>query len=152
MNIKTLATAFILFSSVLFGHSQSSTLLLKTSGKVVIGDTSIIGTPNGYSLFVQEGILTEKLKVAVKQTSEWSDDAWDSTPTLSEVNESITDKKHLPHMPSAEDLVKSGYDVKDMDAKLLAQIEWLWQHVIKLDEENKALREKLTSLTPSSKE
>jgi hypothetical protein len=33
-----------------------------------------------------------------------------------------------------------------MDAKLLQQIEWLWQHLIKLDEENKLLKADILAL------
>jgi len=43
-------------------------LLLKTSGKVVIGDTSLISTPGPYNLYVQNGILTEKVKVALRDS------------------------------------------------------------------------------------
>ncbi len=49
-------------------------------------------------------------------------------------------------MPSAKTLVKDGYELKSMDAKLLEQIEWLWQHAIKLDKENKSLQEEITKL------
>lgn len=49
-------------------------------------------------------------------------------------------------MPSATDLVKDGYELKNMDAKLLQQIEWLWQHLIKLDEENKLLKADILAL------
>lgn len=115
-------------------------MLLKTSGKVVIGDTAQISTPGTYNLYVQNGILTEKVKVSVKSSDDWSDDAWDKTPTLEAVKNQIQTKKHLIDMPSAADVVAEGYEVSDMDAKLLQQIEWLWQHIIKLQEENKALK------------
>jgi len=121
-------------------------LMLKTSGKVVIGDTTQISTPGPYNLYVQNGILTEKVKVALRDASEWSDDAFEMTPTISEVANSIKNNKHLPQIPSAESLVKDGYELKSMDAKLLAQIEWLWQHTIKLDEENKLLRKEIEAI------
>ena len=130
----------LLFS---FGAQSQDILLLKTSGKVVIGDTSLISTPGPYNLYVQNGILTEKVKVALRDASEWSDHAFDLTPTLAEVNSSIEENNHLPNIPSAASLVQDGYELKAMDAKLLAQIEWLWQHTIKLDEENKLLRKEL---------
>jgi len=121
-------------------------LLLKTSGKVVIGDTTQISTPGPYNLYVQNGILTEKVKVALRDASEWSDDAFDATPTLQEVQNSIDRKQHLPQMPSADALVKDGYELKAMDAKLLAQIEWLWQHTIQLDKENQQLKKELAEI------
>lgn len=120
--------------------STQDILLLKTSGKVVIGDTSLISTPGAYNLYVQNGILTEKVKVALRNASEWSDDAFAHTPTLAEVDASIHKNSHLPNIPSAESLVKEGYELQSMDAKLLAQIEWLWQHTINLDAENKKLK------------
>ncbi len=129
-----------------FGAQSQDVLLLKTSGKVVIGDTSIISTPGPYNLYVQNGILTEKVKVALRDASEWSDNAFDLTPSLEEVENSIKENKHLPQIPSAESLVRNGYELKAMDAKLLAQIEWLWQHTIKLDQENKLLRKELQEI------
>ena len=137
-------TLFLLLVSI--GTQAQDILLLKTSGKVVIGDTSQISTPGPYNLYVQNGILTEKVKVALRNASEWSDHAFDKTPSLSEVETSIKNNKHLPQIPSAESLVKDGYELKSMDAKLLAQIEWLWQHTIKLDEENKLLRKEIEAI------
>ena len=139
--LSTICMLFIGFSA-----QAQDIMLLKTSGKVVIGDTSLISTPGPYNLYVQNGVLTEKVKVALRDAAEWSDDAFDHTPSLQEVNKSIVNKKHLPSMPSAEVLVKEGYELKSMDAKLLAQIEWLWQHTIQLDKENKQLRKELEEI------
>ena len=129
-----------------FSAQSQDIMLLKTSGKVVIGDTSLISTPGPYNLYVQNGILTEKVKVALRNAAEWSDDAFESTPSLEEVNNTINEKSHLPGMPSAESLVRDGYELKDMDAKLLAQIEWLWQHTIQLNKENEMLRKELDEI------
>lgn len=138
----------------LFGISTQAqdVLLLKTSGKVVIGDTSLISTPGPYNLYVQNGILTEKVKVALRDASEWSDDAFELTPSLQEVDNSIRQNKHLPNIPSANDLVQNGYEVTSMDAKLLAQIEWLWQYTIQLDKENKKLMEELEEIKKKIKQ
>lgn len=121
-------------------------LLLKSSGKVVIGDTTQIMTPGNYNLYVQNGILTERVKVALKDASEWSDDAFDKTPSLEDMEHSILTSKHLYEMPSANDLMKEGYELKEMDALLLQQIEWLWQHVIELSKKNDLLARELESV------
>ncbi len=142
--IRSFLIVCLAFSAI-YTHAQEI-MLLKTTGKVVIGDTSQITTPGNYNLYVQHGILTEKVKVSLKNTADWSDDAFDKTPTIAEVKQSIVADSHLPAMPSAADLVKSGYDVTAMDAKLLAQIEWLWQHTIRLQEDNEALRKRITVL------
>jgi len=61
--MKYVISLVILISS--FGSIWSQEImLLKTTGKVVIGDTSQISTPGDYNLFVQNGILTERVKVA----------------------------------------------------------------------------------------
>lgn len=135
----------ILFVSITFFLNAQEILMLKSSGKVVIGDTAQISTPGNYNLYVQNGILTERVKVSLKSTADWADDAFEKTPSLSMVSESINNNQHLIDMPSAADLVKDGYELKSMDAKLLTQIEWLWQHMIRLEEENKVLKEKLSS-------
>ena len=135
----------ILFVSITFFINAQEILMLKSSGKVVIGDTSQISTPGNYNLYVQNGILTERVKVSLKSTADWAGDAFEKTPSLSDVSESINKNKHLIDMPSATDLVKEGYELKSMDAKLLTQIEWLWQHMIKLEEENKVLKQKLAT-------
>ena len=124
--------------------SQNDVMLLKPNGRVVIGDTTKINTNGNYRLFVQEGILTERVKVALKNTSQWSDDAFEKTPEISEVEALINSEKHLKDMPSAAELVKAeGYELMSMDAKLLRQIEWLWQHMIALSKKNEALEKAL---------
>ena len=148
---------FLLLLSLLLGsmffcqhalqaQNSSDILLLKTDGKVVIGDPNEITTPDGYNLYVQNGILTERVKVAIKSSSDWMDNAFSRTPTLEAMENSILNDKHLYSMPSGDELVKTGYEVQKMDAKLLEQIEWLWQYTIALDKENKALKAEIEAL------
>lgn len=146
MKFKLLIILF--FSAALTSYSQA-VMVLKSSGKVVIGDTSQISTPGDYNLYVQHGVLTERVKVSLKSTSEWSDSAFNNTPDLSQVAESINKSNHLVDMPSASDLVKNGYELKSMDASLLQQIEWLWQHMIRMENENKVLQEEIKILKNS---
>lgn len=144
--MKDLLLVFALCAISISVSAQNEILLLKTTGKVVIGDTSLISTPGNYNLYVQNGILTERVKVALKSEADWSDDKWNQTPTLSEMNEAIESNNHLIGMPSAASLVESGYDVTEMDSKLLAQIEWLWQHTIKMKAENDLLKKELEEI------
>jgi hypothetical protein len=116
---------------------------LAVSGNVNIDSTLVIGTtssitqspsfPSPYKLFVVGGILTEKLKVAPKTTSDWSDFVFDKNyklSSLAEVEKYINVNKHLPGVPSAEEVVASGIDVAKMDAKLLEKIEELTLYMI----------------------
>lgn len=148
MEIKDLLTVFFAFFVLCnSGFAQSDDLLLlKTDGKVVIGDTTNFNTPDGYNLFVEHGILTEKVKVSVKNSADWSDDSFIKLPEISEVKTCIEQNSHLVNLPSADQLVKEGYDLQSMDAKLLEQIEWLWQYTIKLSEENEKLRNEIEAI------
>jgi hypothetical protein len=112
--------------------------------KVVIGSAS---TPSGYRLYVSDGILTEKVKVAVKSTSNWSDFVFDKDYqllSLGEVETYIQKHKHLPGIPSAEEVVKEGIDVATMDAKLLQKIEELTLYMIELKKENELMKSELS--------
>lgn len=109
-----------------------------TNEPVVVGNVN--KTPTGYRLYVQDGILTEKLKVAVHSTAEWSDKVFDDTyklRSLSEVSSFIETHKHLPGVPSASEVVRTGIDVGKMDAKLLEKIEELTLYTIDLESTNK---------------
>ena len=144
--MKNLLFSLFFLAIAISVTAQQEILLLKTSGKVVIGDTAIISTPGNYNLYVQNGILTERVKVALKSEADWSDDAFEETPTIAEVKMSIAENQHLVDMPSAISLTKTGYDITQMDGKLLAQIEWLWQHTITLKEENDLLKKELEEI------
>lgn len=144
MKNQLITVLLILFAFTI--SAQQEILLLKTSGKVVIGDTSLISTPGDYNLYVQNGILTERVKVALKSEADWSDDAFTKTPSIEAVKKSISENQHLVDMPSAKSLTQTGYDVSNMDSKLLAQIEWLWQHTITLKEENEILKKELEAI------
>jgi hypothetical protein len=135
------------------GHSN-------VNGALVVGDPSLITSttpfslynpttnPNGYSLFVVGGIMCEKAKVCVKSTSDWSDYVFANDYkllSLSEVERFIKANKHLPDVPSAEEVTKAGIDIAKMDAKLLQKIEELTLYVIeqqKQIEELKAMMKK----------
>lgn len=115
------------------------------AGGVIIG-SGISQTPAGYKLYVAEGLLTEKVKVAVKSTSDWSDKVFDadySLKTLPEVESYINTNKHLPGIPSAQQMVEQGNDLHRTDAKLLEKIEELTLYLI---EQRKELIEQRNEL------
>ena len=66
--------------------------------------------------------------------------------SLEEVETYINENKHLPDVPSAEEVVKSGINVAEMDALLLQKIEELTLYMIELKKENAALTVKLNTL------
>ncbi len=123
-------------------------MLIRANGKVLIGDPGTINTTTttDYKLYVQTGILTEKVKVALSSSANWADFVFDKNYkllSLPEVESYIKENKHLPGIPSADEVVANGLDLAAMDAKLLQKIEELWLHVIELKKENELLKEQL---------
>ena len=118
--------------------------LQSTNGEAIIIGSGVVRTPSDYNLFVSKGILAEKVKVAVKNTSEWSDKVFDagySLKSLSEVESYINANKHLPGIPSAKEMVEKGNDLHQTDAKLLEKIEELTLYLIEMEKSNKQLRQ-----------
>ena len=117
------------------------------NGKVAIGDVSTF--PNGYKLYVEDGIITERVKVAINNSSDWADYVFADDyhlQTLPEVEQFVRTNKHLPGVPSAEEVAANGIDVATMDAKLLEKIEELYLHVIELDKQLKAVQDENAEL------
>jgi trimeric autotransporter adhesin len=145
---------FAAFKPMKFYNGGVEAMSINSDGSVGIGIPP--SYPVGYKLYVTGGILTEKVKVAVRTTSDWMDFVFDKEYKLMSIEERanfISKNKHLPGIPSAEEVVKDGIDLQKMDAKLLEQIECLNLYIIKMNQElkdlraeNKLMNEKLESL------
>ena len=131
------------------GHVDGT--VLTVAGGVHIGPDNV--TParfnyadeiSDYLLWVQNGIVSEDFAIA--NVDNWSDhvlqDDYDLKP-LSEVEEFIQEEGHLPGVPSAKDVKKSGYTVHEMTRTLLEKVEELTLHTIA---QQKALEEQLKKL------
>jgi len=126
----------------------AQTMRLEPNGKVIIGTPSG-GSPGSYKLYVQQGILTEKVKVAVDGTAQWADHVFAPSyklRSLDEVESFINKNKHLPGIPSAEEVVKEGVDLGTMDARLLEKIEELTLYVIGLKKDMEKMKKENESL------
>jgi hypothetical protein len=132
------------------GSWQNKPLLLNSGGGIVVLGDETVNTPPGYRLFVQTGILTEKVKVALVNSGAWADYVFDKNyklKSLEEVKKYIDTNKHLPGVLSAEELkADGGIDLGSMDAKLMEKIEELTLYVIQLNEKNKELTERIKKL------
>ncbi len=118
-------------------------------GKVRIGVVSNGNIPDPYKLFVRGGILTDKCRVAEYASDKWADYVFDKDyhlNSLEDVEKFVETNQHLPNVPSAEQVGKEGFDLADMDATLLRQIEELWLHTIQINKEKEALRDELDAL------
>jgi hypothetical protein len=123
------------------GKTTSNLYLADVNNAVIVG--SIPSLPAGYKMYVEKGILTEKVKVAIKTSANWSDYVFDKNyklMPLPQVEKYIQLNKHLPGIPSAAEVVKEGIDLADMNAKLLAKVEELTLHMIAMQKEIAALK------------
>lgn len=111
------------------------------NGRIYIGNTAVYPTINSnYRLYVEGGILTERVRIALRATGNWADyvfkDDYKLMP-LNEVEDFIDKNNHLPGIESADQLLKSGLDLSEMQAKQMAKIEELTLYII---EQNKNLK------------
>ncbi|MBC7774611.1 MAG: hypothetical protein H7246_04170 [Phycisphaerae bacterium] len=127
-------------------YTPGGGMQIANNGKVGIGISDPANMPGNYKLYVADGILTEKVKVALKNTGDWADYVFADNyklRSLTEVESFIRENKHLPGVPSAEEVQKTGIDVATMDAKLLEKIEELTLYMIELKKDNEQLRKEM---------
>jgi len=106
-----------------------------------------IGTTNPQSKLAVNGTITAQEVVVTLDG--WADyvfeDDYQSMP-LDELEQSIKKNKHLPGIPSAEEVAANGVNVGEMQVKLLQKVEELTLYVIELKKENEQLKRRVESL------
>lgn len=149
------ATASTSESNTLYIANSNTTMPLVygdfSAKYVTIGDVTPAlrsqGTATGgYNLLVKGGILTEKVKVALAAAgTDWADYVFEpeyksNMMSLEEVEQFTLKNKHLPNVPSAEEMVKTGLDVSQTSKMFMEKIEELTLYMIELNKEVKALK------------
>lgn len=129
-----------------WNYSESG-IRIDHKGRVGIG-TSKTGDEN-YNLFVGLGIRSRKVRV---DQQNWADYVFEPTyplRPLKEVEDYIKQYRHLPDIPSAEEVKKDGIDVGDTQAALLRKIEELTLYAI---EQNKKIEQLVLIVEKQQKE
>lgn len=140
-------------SNTLWTSNESGFLKNNNNRGVVIGE-GINSLPEGYNLYVSEGILTEQVKVALKNTEDWADHVFSKKHRLmplQKVEDYIKKHQHLPNIPSAAEMVISGNDLHQTDTKLLEKIEELTLYMIELKKENQTMKQEIELLKKEQK-
>jgi hypothetical protein len=122
--------------------NATSGIRLDSNGNVGIG-TAYPGT---YKLAVEGNIGARDIIVT---NSPWSDYVFEPgyhLRSLSEVNSYIQANHHLPEIPSEAEVKQKGVSVSEMQSKLLAKVEELTLHMIRQENENRELRERIARL------
>jgi hypothetical protein len=121
-------------------------LFLSTTRKIGMGTNNVNCTNcSGYKLFVKDGIKTEKVKVEIASINGWADYVFEDSyqlMSLENVERFIKKNKHLPEVPSAEEAVEEGIELKEMNVLLLKKVEELTLHIIELNKRVKELEQK----------
>jgi len=115
-----------------------------SSGNIGIGTNN---TDMGYKLAVNGNVAAQRITVT---PGGWPDYVFDKNhrlPTLAEVERFIQQHKHLPEVPSAATVEKSGVDLGDNQATLLKKIEELTLYII---DQNKRIEKLETALAGTS--
>lgn len=108
--------------------SMIERMKITNDGKVGIATTTI---PSDYKLAIGGNVIAEK--VVVKLKTDWPDFVFKKTyglRPLDQLEQYINQNNHLPEVPSAEEISKTGIDLGQMNAKLLQKVEELTLYLI----------------------
>ena len=145
--LKTPQTFKVCFKAPGADNDQEFFSINSYQGKVKIGNVNEL--VDGYKLFVEEGIMSEKVKVAVKNSDDWYDNVFKSSykrMTINQLDEFIKQNKHLPDVPTTEAVMKEGIDLGKMNGILLKKLEELTLDVIDLKKELDATKKELEKM------
>ncbi len=138
------------FSMTLDGYMGYKPLWIYTSELNVEGKINCKNELNVTQIKTEdiktETIRTSDITVDMNNAADYVFDENYNLQDLSEVEAYVKENKHLPGVPSAADMAENGMSVSQMSNLLLEKIEELTLHMIELQKENKALKERIESL------
>ncbi|MDN5202637.1 tail fiber protein [Fulvivirgaceae bacterium BMA10] len=141
------------FKSIYFNNSYGSadkmSFKLRSQTKMTIlnnGNVGIGSTNPDSKLTVNGKIKSEEVHVIVDVPADYVFDESYNLKDLKEVERYIKSHKHLPDIPSANELKEKGWKVGEMSNLLLQKVEELTLYMIELKKENEDLRKKIEAL------
>lgn len=124
-------------------------LCSQENGQVGIGINSAANFPSSeYLLAVDGSIIAEEVRVEL--SGDWPDYVFSDDyelMSLSEVEKSIIENKHLPGIPSAAEVASEGIALGEMQKKMMEKIEELTLYLIQLKKDNETLSHKVAQLS-----
>ncbi|MDP1814830.1 MAG: hypothetical protein Q8K92_10320 [Leadbetterella sp.] len=108
-----------------------------------------INDRNFLELDEQGEFILNTFKMKYQNVGLWSDKVFEKNyplMSLSKVDKFIQQNKHLPGVPSAEEVVKQGVKVDEMVSKLLEKVEELTLYTIQQQKEIDALKREMKAM------
>lgn len=113
-------------------ETNNGYILMNANGQLGIGTQTHIDN-NFTKLTVAGRIHAQEVKVTVDAGADFVFDNGYPLPCIVEVENFILANKHLPGIPSAEEMQQNGLDLGEMQIKLLQKIEELTLYVVELN-------------------
>jgi hypothetical protein len=114
-------------------------------GQVTIGTYTPAA---GYKVSINGKLICEEARVQL--SGSWPDYVFSKNyklPNINELEKYIRKNNHLPNMPSAAEVEKQkGFDLGDMQKRLLEKVEELTLYVIQLKKENEQLQKRIEAV------
>lgn len=106
-----------------------------------------IGTANpDYKLTINGKIKAEEIQVVVDVPADYVFDPEYNLTPLEDLEKYVSEYKHLPGVPNAEQIRADGWRVGEMNNKLLEKIEEITLYLIEMRKENNAIKIENTDL------
>lgn len=126
--------------------SNGYRMTINQDGRVSIGSGNTLAA--GYLLNVAGKAICEEVKVQL--SGGWPDYVFNNDyklMPLDDLEKSISINKHLPNIPSAADITAAkGFEVGEMNRKLLEKVEELTLYLIDLNKKNNQLTKELEAV------
>lgn len=123
---------------------------LDVNGSIKANSIGIgINPPVGstWKLYVEGGIMAREIKVTVNAFPDYVFSPTYSLLSIGELDQYIKSNKHLPGIPSAEEIAKNeGMELGAMQAKLLEKVEEQALYIIELQKQINEMKETLQTL------
>jgi general stress protein 26 len=132
-----------LFFSTRSGSALLERMRIDENGNVGIGTTN----PGSFKLAVEGKIGAREVNVTT--TTPWPDFVFETDyalPSLESLKVFINKNKHLPEIPTAQEVETNGINLGEMNTLLLKKVEELTLYMITLKEENQELKKEVQKI------